>query len=148
MAKNLKIGEILRQAGIIDEFQVNSALSYQRHWGGRFGESLLRLGYLSEDKLQNYLAQQYNLPHIELFDRKIPDNVLAYIPVEKAREFRVVPVERIEVGGTMCLVVAMSDPTNLMITDSLQYLTGCRIKTALASADAISQAIDLSLIHI
>ena len=141
MVKNLRLGEILKQAGIIDDFQLNSALSYQRHWGGRFGESLVRLGYLTEDKLQNFLAKQFDLPQIELFGRKIPEDVLAYIPVEKAREFHVLPVERREISGTMHLVVAMTDPTNLMVTDSLQFMTGCRIKAALAAADAISAAI-------
>ena len=144
MAKNLRLGEILKQAGIIDDFQLNSALSYQRHWGGRFGESLIKLGYLSEDKLQNFLARQFDLPQIELFGRKIPEDVLAYIPVDKAQEFHVLPVERREISGTMHLVVAMTDPTNLMVTDSLQFMTGCRIKAALASEDAISAAIEKS----
>lgn len=142
MTKNLRLGEILKQAGIIDDFQLNSALSYQRHWGGRFGESLIKLGYLSEDKLQNFLARQFDLPQIELFGRKIPEDVLAYIPLEKAREFHVLPVERREISGTMHLVVAMTDPTNLMVTDSLQFMTGCRIKPALASDDAITSAIE------
>ena len=142
MTKNLKLGEILKQAGIIDDFQLNSALSYQRHWGGRFGESLIKLGYLTEDKLQGFLAQQFDLPQIELFGRKIPEDVLAYIPLEKAREFHVLPVERREINGTMHLVVAMTDPTNLMVTDSLQFMTGCRIKTALASDVAITSAIE------
>ena len=144
MSKKLRLGEILKQAGIIDDFQLNSALSYQRHWGGRFGESLIKLGYLSEDKLQNFLARQFDLPQIELFGRKIPEDVLAYIPVDKAREFHVLPVERRELSGTMHLVVAMTDPTNLMVTDSLQFMTGCRIKAALASEEAIGSAIDRS----
>lgn len=144
MAKNLKLGEILKQAGIIDDFQLHSALSYQRHWGGRFGESLIRLGYLSEDKLQDFLARQFDLPQIDLLDRKITDDVLAYIPAEKARELHVLPVERKSVSGTIYLVVAMTDPTNLMVTDSLQFITGCRIKAALASAEAITSAIDMN----
>lgn len=142
MTKNLKLGEILKQAGIIDDFQLNSALSYQRHWGGRFGESLIKLGYLTEDRLQDFLARQFDLPQIELFGRRIPEDVLAYIPLEKAREFHVLPVERREISGTMHLVVAMTDPTNLMVTDSLQFMTGCRIKPALASDDAITSAIE------
>jgi len=142
LTKNLRLGEILKQAGIIDDFQLNSALSYQRHWGGRFGESLIKLGYLTEDKLQNFLARQFDLPQIELFGRRIAEDVLAYIPEGKAREFHVLPVERREISGTMHLVVAMTDPTNLMVTDSLQFMTGCRIKPALASADAISAAIE------
>lgn len=142
MAKNLKLGEILKQAGIIDDFQLNSALSYQRHWGGRFGESLIKLGYIAEGNLQNFLAKQFELPQVELAGRNIAEDVLAFIPEVKAREFHVLPVERREISGTVYLVVAMTDPTNLMVTDSLQFMTGCRIKPALASADAISAAID------
>ncbi|MBW2688374.1 MAG: hypothetical protein JRC99_00400 [Deltaproteobacteria bacterium] len=142
MAKNLRLGEILKHAGIIDDFQLNSALSYQRHWGGRFGESLIRLGYLTEDKLQNFLARQFDLPQVELYGRQVPEDVLACISADKAREFHVLPVERKEICGTMHLVVAMTDPTNLMVTDSLQFMTGCRIRPALASDEAIGVAID------
>jgi len=142
LVRNLKLGEILKQAGIIDDFQLNSALSYQRHWGGRFGESLIKLGYLTEGRLQSFLARQFDLPQVELYGRKVPEDVLHYIPTGKAREFLVIPVERREISGAMHLVVAMTDPTNLMVIDSLQFLTGCRIKPALAAAEAIRNAID------
>jgi len=140
----MRLGEILKQAGIINDFQLNSALSYQRHWGGRFGESLIKLGYLTEQKLQDFLARQFELPRVELAARKIPEDVLNYIPAAKAREFHVIPVERQEMSGTMHLVVAMTDPTNLIVIDSLQFMTGCRIKPALASADSIARAIDIN----
>lgn len=142
----MKLGEILRQAGIIDDFQLNSALSYQRHWGGRFGESLIRLGYISEEKLQSFLARQFELPRIDLAGRRIADDVLQYIPAAKARELNVIPVERRESSGTMQLVVAMTDPTNLTTIDSLQFLTGCRILPALASAESIGRAIERNYI--
>jgi type IV pilus assembly protein PilB len=140
--KNMRLGEILRQAGILDDFQLNSALSYQRHWGGRLGESLIRLGYLTEERLQGFLARQFDLPRIELAGRRIPGDVLQHIPAGKARELNVIPVERREVSGTMQLVVAMTDPTNLTAIDALQFVTGCRIRPALAAAESISQAID------
>lgn len=142
----MKLGEILKQAGIIDDFQLNSALSYQRHWGGRFGESLIRLGYLSEEKLQGFLARQFELPRIDLTGRRVPDDVLQYIPAAKARELNVIPVERRELSGTIQLVVAMTDPTNLTAIDSLQFLTGCRILPALASTESIGRAIERNYI--
>lgn len=144
----MRLGEILKQAGIIDDFQLNSALSYQRHWGGRFGESLIKLGYLTEGKLQDFLARQFDLPQVDISSRKVSADVLQYIPVAKAKEFHVIPVERQEMSGTIHLVVAMTDPTNLLAIDSLQFLTGCRIKPALASAEAISQAIALNYDHL
>jgi type IV pilus assembly protein PilB len=141
--KNLRLGEILKQAGIIDDFQLDSALSYQRYWGGRLGESLIRLGYITEENMQDFLVRQFELPRIELFGRQIPAEVLHAIPVDKAREFHVIPVERGEMNGARYLVVAMTDPTNVLAIDSLQFMAGCHIRPALASSESIRCALDL-----
>jgi type IV pilus assembly protein PilB len=141
--KNLRLGEILKQAGIIDDFQLDSALSYQRYWGGRLGESLIRLGYITEENMQDFLARQFELPRIELFGRHIPAEVLQAIPEEKAREFHVIPVERGELNGARFLVLAMTDPTSILAIDTLQFMAGCHIRPALASSASIRYALDL-----
>lgn len=133
---------MLMKAGIIDEFQLNSALSHQRNLGGRLGASLVKLGYLSEEKLQGFLAEQLRLPRVDLLRQEIAADVLAYIPANKAREFNVIAVDRRQLHGTMHLLVAMSDPTNLIVIDALQFLTGCRVRPALAGEAAIREAID------
>ncbi len=143
MQKNLRLGEILKQAGIIDDFQLESALSYQRYWGGRLGESLIRLGYITEENMQDFLARQFELPRVELFGRQIAAEVLHAIPADKAREFHVLPVERGELNGTRFLLVAMTDPTNILAIDALQFMAGCHIRPALASSSSIGHALDL-----
>lgn len=131
------------KSGLIDGFQLNAALSYKRHWGGRMGESLVRLGYISEEDLHLFLAKQFDLPQIDLVTQRIPADVLEYIPEAKAREFCVIPVDQIEIRGVMHLVVAMPDPTNLAVIDTLQFLTECWIKPTMASADSILKAINV-----
>lgn len=140
--KNIKLGEMLIQAGKLNAFQLNSALSHQRNWGGRLGASLLSLGYISEQELLKFLATQLKLPRVNLVGYKISKEVLHYIPAEKALELNVLPVERKDVNGTIYLLVAMCDPTNLMLLDSLQFMTGCRIKAALASEREVREAIN------
>ncbi len=143
MAKrNLRIGEMLLKAGIIDEFQLNSALSHQRHWGGQIGSSLVKLGYIGEERLLKFLAEQLNLTRIDLSRMVIRDEFLNYIPVEKALEYNVIPVDRKEMYGTVYLLVAMANPTDLIAIDSLQFATGCRIRPAIASSSAIKAAIE------
>jgi type IV pilus assembly protein PilB len=141
--KTPRLGEILKQAGIIDDFQLDSALSYQHYWGGRLGESLIKLGYITEENMQDFLARQFELPRIELFGRHIPAEVLHAIPEDKAREFHVIPVERGEVNGARVLVVAMTDPTSILAIDTLQFMAGCHIRPALASSASIRYALDL-----
>ncbi len=143
LEKNLKLGELLLKAGLIDGFQLNAALAYKRHWGGRMGESLVRLGYISEEDLRTFLAKQFDLPRIDLITHRIPTEVLEYIPEAKAREFCVIPVDRVEIRGIMHLVVAMPDPTNLPVIDTLQFLTECWIKPTMVPAETILKAINL-----
>jgi len=141
--KNLKLGELLIKDGLIDDYQLSAALSYKRNWGGRVGESLVRLGYLSEKDLCSFLTKQFDLPQIDLITHRIPAEILAYIPESKAREFCVIPIDRVEVRGLMHLVVAMPDPTNFSVIDSLQFLTECWIMPTMVSAETILKAIDL-----
>ena len=143
MKKNLKLGELLVKAGLIDDSQLGVALSYKRNWGGRLGESLVRLGYLQEKDLCTFISTQFNLPRIDLFSHRIPAEILAYIPESKAREFCVLPLDRIEDRGLMHLAVAMPDPTNFSMIDSLQFLTECWIMPTMVPAETILKAIDL-----
>jgi len=141
-AKPQKLGEMLINAGIIDAFQLNSALSHQRNHGGRLGASLIKLGYISEERLLNFLAEQYNTPRVDPVHRKVPESVLATLPAEKARQFYVMPLERAETTTGKALVVAMTDPTNLTVIDSLQFVTGLRIRPVLASERQLKKAIN------
>jgi type IV pilus assembly protein PilB len=141
--KNPKLGELLVKAGLIDGFQMNSALSYKQHWGGRIGESLIRLGYITDEDLNTFIAKQFDLPQIDIITHRIPDDVLDYVPESQARAFCIIPVDRVEISGIMHLVVAMPDPTNLYVIDTLQFLTECWIKPTMVSADLIMKAINL-----
>jgi type IV pilus assembly protein PilB len=138
----MRLGEMLVKAGNIDEFQLNSALSYQRHWGGQIGSSLVKLGYIGEDDLLRFLSEQLNLTRIDLSRISISPAVLESVPVEKALEYNIIPVDRKEMNGTIYLLIAMSNPTNLIIIDALQFATGCRVRPALASHDSIRAAIE------
>ena len=141
--KPMKLGEMLIQAGKLNAFQLQSALSHQRNWGGRLGGSLVNLGYITENELLGFLAQQLKLPRVNLFASAIPREILNYIPAEKAKELTVLPLQRKEIQGKQCLLVAMSDPTNLNVIDAIQFMTGCRVRPALASEREVLDGINL-----
>lgn len=140
--KKMKLGQMLIDAGLIDEFQLNSALSHQRNCGGgRLGSSLIKLKYITEENLLSFLAEQLNLPRLDLSRIRISPEIPACIPAEKAWEYRAVPVDRKEMHGTPHLLVAMGDPTDLTAIDALQFMTGCRVRPALAFESAIVEAL-------
>ncbi|HOY09835.1 MAG TPA: hypothetical protein PLB05_07145, partial [Candidatus Omnitrophota bacterium] len=58
-----KIGEILLQQKLITEDQLQDAIAMQKRDGGRVGENLIKLGYLTEEDIVSALAAQLDLPY-------------------------------------------------------------------------------------
>ena len=52
------IGNLLIEQGRIDDMQLKSAVAYQRRWGGRIGQAMVTLGFLSEQVLMSTLSLQ------------------------------------------------------------------------------------------
>ncbi|MEW6053642.1 MAG: polysaccharide biosynthesis protein [Nitrospirota bacterium] len=59
-----KIGQILVKANLVTEQQVQEALSLQKNEGGRLGAKLVKLGYITEEKLVSLLNKHYGISHI------------------------------------------------------------------------------------
>ena len=139
--KKTRLGEMLINAGVIHEFQLNSALSFQRQLGGRLGASLIRLGYLNEETLLQFLAEQFSLSRVDLDAQTISPEILSLVPAEKALEFSLIPFAIKVVKGTEYLFVATSDPTNIPALDEMKFISGHPVHPAIASEDSIISAI-------
>lgn len=142
MAKVTKLGEMLLEAGLIDRFQLESGLSFQRNVGGRIGSALVKLGYIAEETILQFLDDQDSYDRVDLNNFKIPPDVLTAIPVTKLYENMVVPLEWVTNGRSRSLTVAMTDPTNLKLIDDLQFMVGSRIKAVVAAEFDIESALN------
>lgn len=136
-----RLGEMLLEAGLIDQFQLESALSLQRNLGGRIGSALVKLGYLPEETIIEFLESQVKYSQVSLQELQVPEQLMMLLPVERMLELMVVPIELRKIGNEKNLRVAMADPTNLKLIDDLQFATGCKIFPVLAAEDEIGQAI-------
>ena len=135
----IRIGDLLVKAGVITDLQLRAALAEQQQWGGKLGDILVRMEFLTEEVLVRALSKQTGIPRADLTgpgDR----GALALVPPDVAEEFGLVPMMLKDDGRTV--VVAMSDPLNLGVTDHLRSLTGAKkIEAQLAGASAIRTAI-------
>lgn len=134
----LRLGDLLLKAQLITQDQLNKALEEQRSLGGRLGEVLLRLGYVSEEDIIECLSHQFGVPSINLRHFEIDEAVAKLVPVDLLRKYNVVPVNK--TGAT--LTVAMADPTNIFAMDEITFMTGYRVEPVVASEEAIRAAID------
>lgn len=133
-----KLGELLVKAQLLSPQQLDKALEDQKATGGKLGEVLQRLGYVTEDDIIECLSHQFGVPSINLRHFEIEEVVAKTIPVDLARKYNVVPVNK--TGAT--LTVAMADPTNIFAMDEITFVTGYRVEPVVASEEAIREAID------
>jgi len=134
----LRLGDLLLKAQLITQDQLNKALEEQRSLGGRLGEVLMRLGYVSEEDIIECLSHQFGVPSINLRHFEIDEAVAKLVPVDLLRKYNVIPVNK--TGAT--LTVAMADPTNIFAMDEITFMTGYRVEPVVASEEAIRAAID------
>lgn len=138
-SKKRRLGEILRDAGVLTELQLNAALSEQRKWGGRLGRTLVEMGFVDEESMMLALSRQLNLAVVDLDRAHLPPDVVKLMRVDIAERYGVFPVQQEPKHKT--LQVATSDPTNQEQLNELEFHTGMRIVVALSSPSAIDRAI-------
>jgi hypothetical protein len=137
MAEKKKLGDFLKEAGLIDDFQLQTALSHQRNWGGKLGSILVELEFIREEELARVIAEKMGIPYVNLFDPEIPAASVSLIKVDVAKKYGVVPVRK---EGSS-IVIAMSDPMDMEAIDDLRFCTGLMVKPALALESEIKDAI-------
>src|SRR4030066_897327 len=137
-----RLGQLLIASHIITEVQLREALDLQRREGGRIGTNLVKLGYVTEEKLVAFLSRQYNVPAINLSDYKVDPSLLKLIPVDMARKYLIMPVAR--VGAT--LTIAMVDPSNVFAIDDVKFRTGYNVEVVVTSEASMGDAISNSFL--
>ena len=134
MTEEKYLGHMLVEAGLLDAYQVRSALGRQKKFGGRFASNVRALGFLSERTLVICLAKQLGVPGVDIGHSVVKLTNLDRIPREVCESHNVVPMR---IAGNQ-LFLAMANPTDIAAADEIQFLTGLRIVEHVALHAAIS----------
>src|SRR5688572_29852443 len=103
------LGEMLIAANLIDEVQMQVALSEQRRTGKRFGSTLVDLKFIDENVLAAFLSKQIDIPCISLLHVDVPKKILRKLPRSVVIDCKAIPVR---MDGDR-LEVAMVDPSDI-----------------------------------
>lgn len=118
-----RIGDVLVDAGLLTPEQLDVALEAQRNAAGprrRLGQVVVELGLATERDVAQALADLLGLQMVDL-SRAVPaPDVVRLLPRAVAERTRVLVLDRTPRGG---LVVAASDPTNVLALDDVKLYT-------------------------
>ena len=134
---NKQLGELLVERGIINDQQLEKALSVQKDRGGLIGELLVELGFVKEEDIAQSLTAQYGFPYLPLGNYDINPEIINVVPGRVARQYLLMPVDKI--GNNLTL--AMSNPLNVQAIEDVEFLSGCSVQTFVSTSSDIKKAI-------
>ena len=134
----VRLGDLLLREGLISQEQLDQALAEQKNSGSRLGYVLVKEGVVREIEITKMLARQYRVPAVDLSRFEVDPKLVKLIPAEVALKHTVLPLKR--EGRT--LTVAMAEPTNVQVTDDLKFITRFDIFPVIAGEYTLRSAIE------
>lgn len=133
-----RIGDLLLEAGVITQQQLEEALEEKKIRGGRLCFNLIRTGALKADDLLTFLSEQFGVAAVNLDHFRVLREVLERVPEEFARAERVVPLHLLD----ETLTVAMVDPGKGEVVEELEKITGLSIDPLIAPEASLVSALE------
>ncbi len=85
------------------------------------------------------LAARYRAEFVELKNFRIQQDLLRAVPVELMFRYNFIPIEQV---GEDALVIAVSDPSRLMLLDEIASLLGRRVIARVATLSQIAELLN------
>ncbi|MFC5704237.1 GspE/PulE family protein [Cohnella faecalis] len=137
MLPRKKLGDLLIEAGLLTEEQLQSALEEQGKSKLRLGDVLISKNYVTEQQVIDVLVHQLGIPYVQVHELPIDSQVISLVPQKLAERQKVLPVSR---EGNK-LVVAMNNPLDYFAIDELRMTTGMQIVPVITSKEELERSI-------
>jgi type IV pilus assembly protein PilB len=133
-----EIGALLVAAGALTTAQLDAALLDQAASGRRLGEVVIDRGWTSARAVAQALAEQAGLPYLDLQTVAIDRSAARLLPEKLARRYGALVVRHLV---NEAVLVAVSDPTDVVSGDDLRLAIGHDIELAVVERDSLEAAI-------
>jgi type IV pilus assembly protein PilB len=132
------LGEILVEVGVISAEQLTQALTAANGLENDLAKWLIDLGYTTEEKIMKGIGIKAKVPYFTSLEGLYTAESSNIISEELARRLQVVPLFKIDSVAT----VAMVNPLDVFIIDTLSKTTGFRIDPVVCMRSTIFETIN------
>ena len=136
--RKVRLGDLLVEAGLISDGQLQLALQEQKRSGAKLGRAVVDLGFVSEVKLLEALSRQLAIPYVDLRQFKLNEHLIQRLPEALARRFRAILLVEESDG----LLVGMADPLDLYALDEMARLLRQPLKPAVVREGDLLDSLD------
>lgn len=136
-AERKKIGDLLKDAGLITETQIVEAIEHKKS-NQKLGDALVDQGYITEKQLLDVLEVKLKLDSVSLYQYPIDKQLINLVTKDFARSHLLIPIKL----DNAQLLVAMNDPLDFYAIEDLELSTGYSVQPVIAAKDDILQSIN------
>lgn len=120
--KELRLGEVLLEEGLISKAQLDASLAEQKRSDKKLGEILAAKGYVSEDSVLSVVAGKLGCEYRRFATSEIDLDLGRFLPQRFAEQNHVLMLEKDPDSSRV--LVAMADPADLALRDILEGILG------------------------
>jgi type IV pilus assembly protein PilB len=132
------VTDVIVDLGYVGDERARQAIEEARTAGRPPERLLLEQGAITADQFSRAVAERYGLDHIDLTAYQVDMAAANLVSVNTARRYHAIPVGFVDKGTVL---VAMSDPTNVLAVDDIQIATGLDCRVAVAADEDIDALI-------
>jgi type IV pilus assembly protein PilB len=132
------VTDVLVDLDYVSDEVARQAIEAARTAGRPPERLLVEQGAITADQLSRAVAERYGLDHVDLSAYQVDMAAANLISVNTARRYRALPIGFVD---QETLLVAMSDPTNVLAVDDIQIATALDCRVAVAAEEDIESLI-------
>ncbi len=132
------VTDVLIDLGFADKTRIKRAIEEAKARGMPPERLMVEESMISQEQLSRAMAERYGLDHLDLGIFKVDMSAANLLSATAAKRYGAVPVTYLD---DRTLLVAMSDPANVLAVDDIALLTRLDVKPAVASVDDITSLI-------
>ncbi len=135
----MQIGSLLIRDSVITDEQLDEALAEKDRTGHRVGDILAERGWATTADLARALAEQWNLEFVDILTTEIEPEAVKLLSEPTVRRYRALPIRFLSKD---LVLVAISDPTDILGLDNIKLSLDVNLKFCLADHNDLERSID------
>ena len=139
-AQRKLFGQILIGKKVVNENQIEEALTMQKINGKALGDILIDLGYTTNDLIMKALSNYLGLEIVGLADIELDPDLIKKVPSSIAQLYRILPITYED--STLTLAIAQEYALNIEQVDDIRFLLHYNIKPVLVDKSEVTEALE------
>ena len=133
-----RFGDVAVELGFIDRELLEQVMAKEREENKAMGTLLIESGILDSSQVAQVLAERNTLDYVDLNVFEVDQGAANLVGAEEARRYRAIPIAFLDDGA---LLVATSDPSNVVGFDDIAMATGYEVRRAIAAPEGVDALI-------